>query len=289
MTLGEAYFPSDSDPEDEDYVLKGVTDVPVPEVKVSNQPCDSLQEKGGRWARLAEQVWNEICLESEKELRRISCTASDPLLRTRRAEPRPKASWKQVLADVSKLSGVLPDTAPLPPTAAEMKARVRSKTEEPSRHGDEGQVGKPAGSWTSGEVVVEDVVQFAGSRLVFRRRLKRGSYEERKLQSAAKRRRTATLGGGLSPVDDFLGISLGRAVTVVEKSGIDWEQHKAEHQLGNLQKGSHAGVLEEQAFLKRAADRVEAQSRAAARAAERAAARAKAEDASAPDKRGPRG
>merc|ERR1712008_217986 len=78
-------------------------------------------------------------------------------------------------------------------------------------------------------VVVEDLVRFAGERITVRRSVPVGSAEEQRRVQAQKRRRRSELGGQLAGLDALLGnAGTARAVSVVEKSEIDWHQHKEE-------------------------------------------------------------
>merc|ERR1712008_584373 len=92
-------------------------------------------------------------------------------------------------------------------------------------------------------VVVEDLVRFAGERITVRRSVPVGSAEEQRRVQAQKRRRRSELGGQLAGLDALLGnAGTARAVSVVEKSEIDWHQHKEETGIRDRERDPHVGA-----------------------------------------------
>lgn len=269
VTLGSAVLPSDSDPEDEDY-----------------EEPNSSQERGrskasGRCSqgagleadngaaiekkeRAAFQTWAEMHSDAMAAARRRPpCAPLDALSRQfqiRHPRPPKQCSRKAIWAELKKYSCVvLPDAPPMP-TAADLKRKVRSAAVAARTTGSSGAARR---QFQSAMVVVEDVVRFAGEHVTVKRRVAVGSSEEQHRLQEQKRRRQAQVGGRLAALDAFLGkAGAARDVSVVEKSDLDWRQHKDSTGLDGLDRDPRAGALERRAFLARARGRSEAEAAA---------------------------
>jgi len=255
VTLASANLPEESDPEDEDY--EGVDsekegNPQSPRKEASDRAAEKEREQA------ASQAWTEMHKEAMSAARhRPPCAQLDPLLRQlQRRHPRPpkQCSRKVVLAEVAKYCS---STAASPaPSAAEIKKQVRSAAAAAAAIvGDEtNEASKVAVRPRS--VVVEDLVRFAGECIKVRRSVPVGSAEEQRRALAQKRRRHSELGGQLAGLDALLGNSgATRAVSVVEKSDIDWQKHKEEAGIRDLERDPHSGALDRRAFLARASER----------------------------------
>ncbi|CAK0861592.1 unnamed protein product [Prorocentrum cordatum] len=276
VTIGNAILPSDSDPEDEDY--EGSED----EAAATTTAAGADDAAAGRSARkaarrAAEEAWADMQAEEARAAaarRRPPLAAADPLARElqRRHPRRPKDCSKQgVLAMLSKYGGAAPEDGRAAVPAAEWKRRVRAAAPaaEPAGPGAAAEAPSPAPSARAPGAASgrQELVRFAGQLLTVRR----------PGPAPTKRRRGNELGGQLAGLDKLLG-SLGstRDISVIEKSGLDWSDHREQAGLADLHRDARAGALDRRAFLERAAARSAARGEAATRAAARAKARAAA-------------
>eukprot|EP00928_Gymnodinium_smaydae_P067806 TRINITY_DN5079_c0_g4_i1.p1 TRINITY_DN5079_c0_g4~~TRINITY_DN5079_c0_g4_i1.p1 ORF type:complete len:326 (-),score=70.68 TRINITY_DN5079_c0_g4_i1:70-1047(-) len=319
VTLATAVLPSDSEPDDEDYADSGSEGPPQKRRRKKGRRLgpddDDASElesdaadaplREARARKLFEELQAEETAASAAALRRRPPQrASEKLFRDlhRRHERPPKdRSRKTVFAELAKYSQVR-DSVAVDATAtagrekdsvgratAELKKRVRRSaalvrgpaSSDVASSGATSSV-TPSVVPVSDEVVVEDVVRFAGETVTVRRVLRRGSAEALRFQRASERRRQEGLGGSLQALDAFLqSCKQPRAIGVLDKSDLDWQNHRRDAGLEDLKRDQNAGALERHEFLERATARSEAAMRASQRAAERAAARRKAQTESA--------
>eukprot|EP00747_Dinoflagellata_sp_TGD_P190065 gnl/TRDRNA2_/TRDRNA2_51209_c0_seq1.p1 gnl/TRDRNA2_/TRDRNA2_51209_c0~~gnl/TRDRNA2_/TRDRNA2_51209_c0_seq1.p1 ORF type:complete len:300 (+),score=59.16 gnl/TRDRNA2_/TRDRNA2_51209_c0_seq1:75-974(+) len=283
ITLGGAVdLPSESDPEDEDFEGDEELDDDKVATRASAAGGRSSQTEEASKAicEAAKAAWAEMQTENAAAtaaaMRRRPCIPQDPLFREfQRRHPRsPKrCSRTAVLSELAKYSNVrsAAEAQPPPrPTAAELRRRSCTGA-------DAAVPAAVSATLAAAPVVVQQTVRFAGESISVKRRVERGSNEEK----SQARRRKIDLGGQLSGLDAWLQArKVARDVSVVEKSGLDWKSHKDERGLDahDLERGPYAGALERRDFLDRATARTEAAHRAGVRAAARQAAAASASE-----------
>lgn len=279
QTLGTAQLPSDSDPEDEDYEDEEV-DKRIAQAakrgrsgsKSANTPMSTHRSS------VADSLWAEMQAEDAAAAsKRPRCVQLDPLLRDlQRKHPKPpkQLSQKYLFTEIAKYGCTLAAGAPGPPAVADVKQRARSTGTErlPASVETPGTpVQKMAVAEAGGMVSIEDTVKFAGQEVAVRRVVQKGSVEERNLSAELRKRKKTKLGGQLAALDTFLSGGEARDVNIVEKSTIDWADHKDKAGLEGLATDKRAGALERRDFLARAAERREGAAREASRAARSAA------------------
>lgn len=271
VTLGEADLPSDSDPDDEDYVAETSEDGH----NHSRKQKESYVDRPLSGATI--RAWEVMCAEDVASLppHRVH---QDSLMRSfhKRHQQSPKGPLcpAGVFAELRKYSNIVEDDAPSFPKPIQMKKLTRCTNTQVTAHINP----KPL---VSAATVVEDTVRFAGEKITVNKVLKRGSLEELRHMQSQKRVKKAEVGGQLSGLDAFLRSCKDvREFNIMDKSGYDWQTHKNEAGVSDLEHDRHAGALERKEFIARATVQAETVVRngewRAAKLARAAAARAAA-------------
>mmetsp|Transcript_58601 Transcript_58601/g.181564 ORF Transcript_58601/g.181564 Transcript_58601/m.181564 type:complete len:298 (+) Transcript_58601:92-985(+) len=260
VTLASADLGSESDPEDADYEEDASSAEEAGGAKGEDQQLEA-EAPGAEGRRCAiDALWAEMHAEAmAAAAKRPPCAPQDALARQfQRRHPRPPkdCSRRGVLAQLARYSCAVPADAPPPKPIAELKKQVRGAATVARATAAAAPVRpQPAAR------VVETTVRFAGENVTVRRKVPGSGAGA---APTRKRRKTEDLGGQLAAVDALLSsLQAPREVSALEKSNMDWNVHKDEAGLDDLQRDPHAGALERRDFLARASERSEAVARAA--------------------------
>eukprot|EP00746_Dinoflagellata_sp_MGD_P127452 gnl/MRDRNA2_/MRDRNA2_62023_c0_seq1.p1 gnl/MRDRNA2_/MRDRNA2_62023_c0~~gnl/MRDRNA2_/MRDRNA2_62023_c0_seq1.p1 ORF type:complete len:290 (+),score=79.69 gnl/MRDRNA2_/MRDRNA2_62023_c0_seq1:80-949(+) len=275
VSLAAAKFDSDTDENDEDYDAKedeaNESDHEEGDAKRKNKKNKvkaSTEIEEQERLRQVENAWAELCAESTAEVERRPPRRQQVAIpgEFQRRHPRPPKSCTKssIWAELKKYNNVVADDAPPAAKPAELKRRVRSAGDPPVCPARPNV--KAADKPTSGMVVLEEKLQFAGESVVVRRTVARGSKEEKKRLEEQSKKRKRELGGQLSMLDSYLGALKDKPKTVsaVDKSQKDWRSFTDQEGLeADLAKDKRAGAMDRQAFLKRTDARQQEELRAA--------------------------
>lgn len=281
-TLANAVLPSESEAEDGDYEDPTSSGEEAEggggRSNVSSRPEDVAQREAS-----AQCAWDELQAEeaaaAAAALQRrppavIADTALARSLHQRHPRRPAERSRRAVLAELEKytFAGQASSAREAPLSSIrEMKQRVREAVGAASSSATTAVAPRAAAAAAvaargAAETCVVEVVRFAGEEVPVQRVAKQGGAGK----GMAPKRRRLELDGEL----EAMGVKPRlRAVSVVEKSDLDWQSHRRSAGLDDLKHDKHAGALDRKAFLARATARGHAAERAAVRAAARAAAR----------------
>jgi len=263
-TIADAVLQSESDPEDCDY--EHDEDVSEEATHAGKTKC--VSSEAYNCSERTNQVFNDMHLEAMT----LPAARPPPLpldalgrdFQKRHPRPPKQCSRRFIMSELRKYICAAGDDAPPCPTTAEIKKRVRAATSAARQSA--GIRTSPLRPKRPNIEITECMVRFAGENVTVRRKVHKTLNLKNSTREFAKMQRKTGLGGQLAALDSFLGtVGPTREVSAVEKSGIDWEDHKQQAQLEDLHRDPHAGALERKEFLVR----TNAAGQAARRVAER--------------------
>lgn len=255
-TLLNADLPSDSDPDDGDYEESSDGDARLAEPRrrdaarcLSRSRSLSVRQAGS--SRRVDKLWEAAQADAQAVAsKRPPLVPLDALSKQfHRRNPRaPKQrSRSHVLSEIAKFCTVVADDAPPPPRARDVKRDVRSAAAS-ARAAIAASATRAAARLQPLTTVVESTVRFAGEEVRVQRVVPAGTEG----QAAGLKRRK----GGHAAFDRFLGMQEpAKEVNVMDKTDLDWQAHKHNSKLADLEKDPHAGALERREFLDRVAAR----------------------------------